>query len=225
MQSVDPSWSDVDDYIVEQLIGEDLALDACLVANRAAGLPPIDVSLTQGRMLELLARANRAENILEIGTLGGYSAICLARGLDDGGKLVTLELEPAYASVARRNIENAGLGSRVDILVGEAITALEGLLEQDRTPFDLVFVDADKQNYAAYLGYAIKLSRPGTLLIFDNVVREGRVIDPESEDPKVPGTRELYDALKNHPKVDATAIQTVGTKKWDGFLMAVVREE
>ena len=225
MQSVDPSWSDVDDYIVEQLIGEDLALDACLVANRAAGLPPIDVSLTQGRMLQLLARANRAENILEIGTLGGYSAICLARGLDDGGKLVTLELEPAYASVARRNIENAGLGSRVDILVGEAITALEGLLEQDRTPFDLVFVDADKQNYAAYLGYAIKLSRPGTLLIFDNVVREGRVIDPESEDPKVPGTRELYDALKNHPKVDATAIQTVGTKKWDGFLMAVVREE
>ena len=225
MQSADPSWSDVDDYIVEQLIGEDLALDACLAANRAAGLPPIDVSLTQGRMLELLARANRAENILEIGTLGGYSAICLARGLDDGGKLVTLELEPAYASVARRNIENAGLGSRVDILVGEAITALEGLLEQDRTPFDLVFVDADKQNYAAYLGYAIKLSRPGTLLIFDNVVREGRVIDPESEDPKVPGTRELYDALKNHPKVDATAIQTVGTKKWDGFLMAVVREE
>ena len=225
MQSVDPSWSDVDDYIVEQLIGEDLALDACLAANRAAGLPPIDVSLTQGRMLELLARANRAENILEIGTLGGYSAICLARGLDDGGKLVTLELEPPYASVARRNIENAGLGSRVDILVGEVITALEGLLEQDRTPFDLVFVDADKQNYAAYLGYAIKLSRPGTLLIFDNVVREGRVIDPESEDPKVPGTRELYDALKNHPKVDATAIQTVGTKKWDGFLMAVVREE
>ena len=225
MQSVDPSWSDVDDYIVEQLIGEDLALDACLVANRAAGLPPIDVSLTQGRMLQLLARANRAENILEIGTLGGYSAICLARGLDDGGKLVTLELEPAYASVARRNIENAGLGSRVDILVGEAIATLERLLEQDRTPFDLVFVDADKQNYAAYLGYAIKLSRPGTLLIFDNVVREGRVIDPESEDPKVPGTRELYDALKNHPKVDATAIQTVGTKKWDGFLMAVVREE
>ena len=225
MQSVDPSWSDVDDYIVEQLIGEDLALDACLAANRAAGLPPIDVSLTQGRMLQLLARANRAENILEIGTLGGYSAICLARGLDDGGKLVTLELEPAYASVARRNIENAGLGSRVDILVGEAIATLERLLEQDRTPFDLVFVDADKQNYAAYLGYAIKLSRPGTLLIFDNVVREGRVIDPESEDPKVPGTRELYDALKNHPKVDATAIQTVGTKKWDGFLMAVVREE
>ena len=225
MQSVDPSWSDVDDYIVEQLIGEDLALDACLVANRAAGLPPIDVSLTQGRMLQLLARANRAENILEIGTLGGYSAICLARGLDDGGKLVTLELEPAYASVARRNIENAGLGSRVEILVGDASETLENLLVEEHAPFDLVFVDADKQNYAAYLGYAIKLSRPGTLLIFDNVVREGRVIDPESEDPKVPGTRELYDALKNHPKVDATAIQTVGTKKWDGFLMAVVREE
>ena len=225
MQSADPRWSDVDDYIIEHLIGEDPVLEACLVANKAAGLPPIDVSMTQGRMLELLARANRAENILEIGTLGGYSAIWLARGLGEGGKLVTLELEPAYAIVARQNIENAGQGDKVDILVGEAIGTLDNLLEQGGAPFDLVFVDADKQNYAAYLDYAIKLSRPGALLIFDNVVREGRVIDPESDDPKLPGTRELYEVLKNHPKVDATAIQTVGTKKWDGFLMAVVREE
>lgn len=225
MQSADPRWSDVDDYIIEHLIGEDPVLDACLAANMTAGLPSIDVSMTQGRMLELLARANRAENILEIGTLGGYSAIWLARGLGEGGKLVTLELESEYAIVARQNIENAGQGNKVDILVGEAIATLEGLLEQDQTPFDLVFVDADKQNYAAYLDYGIKLSRPGALLIFDNVVREGRIIDPESEDPKVPGTRELYDVLKNHPKVDATAIQTVGAKKWDGFLIAVVREE
>lgn len=225
MQSADPCWSDVDDYIIEHLIGEDPVLDACLAANMAAGLPPIDVSMTQGRMLELLARANRAENILEIGTLGGYSAIWLARGLTEGGKLVTLELKPDYATVARQNIENAGLGDKVDIVVGDASQTLERLLEEQSAPFDLVFVDADKQNYAVYLDYAIRLSRPGALLIFDNVVREGRVIDPESEDPKVPGTRELYDVLKNHPKVDATAIQTVGTKKWDGFLMAVVREE
>lgn len=225
MQSADPRWSDVDDYIVEHLIGEDLALEACLAANRAAGLPPIDVSMTQGRMLELLARANRAENILEIGTLGGYSAIWLARGLGEGGKLVTLELEPDYAIVARQNIENAGQGDKVDILIGEATGTLDNLLEQGRAPFDLVFVDADKQNYAAYLDYAIKLSRPGAMLIFDNVVREGGVIDPESDDPKVPGTRKLFEVLKNHPKVDATAIQTVGAKKWDGFLMAVVREE
>ncbi|MGB5723282.1 MAG: O-methyltransferase [Parasphingorhabdus sp.] len=225
MQNADPRWSDIDDYIVEHLIGEDFALDACLVANAAAGLPPIDVSMTQGRMLELLARAHRAENILEIGTLGGYSAICLARGLGESGKLVTLELEPDYAAVARQNIEYAGQGDKVDIFVGDAVATLQGLLEQGRAPFDLVFVDADKQNYAAYLDYALKLARPGALLIFDNVVREGRVLDPQSEDPKVPGTRELYERLKNHPEVDATAIQTVGAKKWDGFLIAVVREE
>ncbi len=224
MKSADPRWSDVDDYIVEHLIGEGLVLDACLTANAAAGLPPIDVSMTQGRMLELLARANRAENILEIETLGGYSAICLARGLGDGGKLVTLELEPDFATVARLNIENAGQSDKVDILVGEAIETLEILLKQNGAPFDLVFVDADKQNYAAYLDYAIKLSRPSALLIFDNVVREGGIIDPESDDPKVPGTRELYDVLKNNPNVEATAIQTVGAKKWDGFLLAVVRE-
>tara|TARA_R110000787_G_scaffold16887_5_gene53356 strand:+ start:119955 stop:120632 length:678 start_codon:yes stop_codon:yes gene_type:complete len=225
VQSADPRWSDVDGYIVEHLIGEDPALDACLAANAAAGLPPIDVSITQGRMLELLARANKAENILEIGTLGGYSAICLARGLGDSGKLVTLELESGYAAVARKNIENAGLGDKVDIFVGEAVATLRGLVEQGQTLFDLVFVDADKQNYAAYLDYALKLSRPGTMLIFDNVVREGRVLDPSSDDPKVPGTRKLYEMLKNHPQLDATAIQTVGAKKWDGFLIAVVREE
>ncbi len=225
MQSADPRWSDVDDYIVEHLIGGDPALEACLAANAAAGLPPIDVSVPQGRMLELLARSNRAQNILEIGTLGGYSAICLARGLGEGGRLVTLELEPDHARVARRNLENAGQGSKVEICVGEAVTSLQGLLEQGGAPFDLVFVDADKQNYAAYLDYALKLSRPGALLIFDNVVREGRVVDPQSEDPKVPGTRKLYEMLKNHPKLDATAIQTVGAKKWDGFLMAVIREE
>ncbi|MFK7842082.1 MAG: O-methyltransferase [Sphingorhabdus sp.] len=224
MQDTDPRWSDVDDYIVEHLIGEDPAQDACLAANLAAGLPSIDVSIAQGRMLELLARSIRAQNILEIGTLGGFSAICLARGLAADGQLVTLELEPSYAEVARQNIQNAGQGDKVDILVGAAIGSLETLLGQGGKPFDLVFVDADKENYAAYLDYAIQLSRPGAMLIFDNVVRKGGVIDPDSDDPKVPGTRSLYEALKNHPNVDATAIQTVGSKKWDGFLMAIVRE-
>lgn len=223
MSNTDPRWSDVDDYIVAHLIGEDAVLDACLVANAAAGLPPIDVSATQGRMLELLARAVQARNILEIGTLGGYSTICLARSLSDEGRLVTLELEPDYAAVARQNIEKAGQGSKVQILVGEAIQSLIGLIKANAAPFDFVFIDADKQNYAAYLDHAVQLARPGAMLIFDNVVREGGVVDPQSDDPKVPGTRELYEALVNHPKVDATAIQTVGSKKWDGFLMAIVR--
>ncbi|WP_430414861.1 O-methyltransferase [Parasphingorhabdus sp.] len=219
----DPRWSDVDDYIVAHLIGEDPVLEACLAANAAAGLPPIDVSATQGRMLELLARAIQAKNILEIGTLGGYSTICLARSLSDEGRLVTLELEPDFAAVARENIERAGQGRRVEILVGEAIQSLTDIRKSDATPFDFVFIDADKQNYATYLDHAVQLARPGAMLIFDNVVREGGIVDPQSDDPKVPGTRELYQALVNHPKVDATAVQTVGSKKWDGFLLAIVR--
>ncbi len=223
MAKSDPNWSDVDDYIVAHLIGEDEALDGCLAANEKAGLPAIDVSPAQGRMLELLARGVGARRILEIGTLGGYSAIWLARALSGNGRLVSLELEPDYAAVARRNIERAGLGDRVEIMVGEAAHGLSILDEGDTDPFDFVFVDADKENYAIYLDYAIRLSRPGAMLVFDNVVREGGVIDPDSADPKVPGTRALYAALQNHPQVDATAIQTVGSKKWDGFLLAVVR--
>lgn len=225
LQSSDPRWSDVDAYIVEHLIGEDRALEACLRANAAAGLPPIDVSPPQGRLLELMARAVQAKHVLEIGTLGGFSAICLARGLGQGGRLTTLELEPRYAEVAQANIDKAGQGDRVDIRVGDACQSLEQMLHQDIVPFDMVFVDADKQSYAVYLDYAVRLSRPGALLIFDNVVREGDVINPASTDPKVPGTRALYEALHDHPKIDATAIQTVGAKKWDGFLMAVIDKE
>ncbi len=213
-------WSDVDDYIVDHLIGDDPVGAACLAANEAAGLPAIDVSVAQGRMLRILAQSLRAQRILEIGTLGGYSAICLAQALPAGGKLVTLELDPAYAEVARSNIERAGLSERVDILVGDAGTSLAAM---EGPPFDLVFVDADKHGYAAYLEHAIRLSRPGTLIIFDNVVREGEVLNPDSADPKVPGTRALYEAISHNEKVDATAIQTVGAKKWDGFLMAVVK--
>lgn len=224
MAKSDPSWSDVDDYIVEHLIGNDPALDACLAANAREDLPAIDVSTTQGRMLELLARGVGAKRILEIGTLGGYSAISLARALPEDGHLVSLELEPEYAALARSNIEKAGLAPKVEIIVGEAVKSLAALEASDASRFDFVFVDADKENYAAYLEHAIRLSRPGAMLVFDNVVREGEVINADSSDPKVPGTRALYGALQDHPLVDATAIQTVGSKKWDGFLLGIVRD-
>lgn len=223
MSVSDPAWSAVDDYIVDRLIGEDGALDAALENNRRAGLPAIDVSLAQGKLLQLLASGVGARRILEIGTLGGYSTICLARALGEDGVLITLELEPEYAAVARSNINHAGVGHRVDIRIGLACDTLEEMCSEDEAVFDFVFVDADKDNYAAYLDYAVRLSRPGTMLVFDNVVREGEVINPQSSDPKVPGTRQLYDALKGNGKIDATAIQTVGSKKWDGFLLALVQ--
>lgn len=223
MAKSDPSWSEVDDYIVQHLIGDDPVQDSCLAANARAGLPAIDVSPAQGRMLELLARGVQAQQILEIGTLGGYSAIWLARALPDDGRLISLELEPAYADVARSNIERAGLADKVEIVIGEAVGSLAALQAKGLSAFDFIFVDADKENYATYLDYAVQLSRPGAMLVFDNVVREGGVVNPDSDDPKVPGTRALYSALQNHPKVSATAIQTVGSKKWDGFLLAVVQ--
>ena len=218
-----PGWSAVDDYIVDQLIGEDAVLDAALAHNREGGLPPIDVSPAQGKLLQLLAKGIGARRILEIGTLGGYSTIWLARALGEGGKLVTLELDPDYAAVARANIDRAGSGDAVDIRIGPACNTLEEMCAAGEAAFDFVFVDADKQNYAAYLDYAVRLARAGTMLVFDNVVREGGILDPDSDDPKVPGTRQLYEALKNNPRIDATAIQTVGQKKWDGFLLALVR--
>lgn len=198
-------------------------LEAALAYNRRAGLPPIDVSPAQGKLLQLLAKGIGATRILEIGTLGGYSTIWLARALGAGGRLVTLELDPGYAAVARANIDRAGLGEAVDIRIGPACDTLEAMDVADAVAFDFVFVDADKDNYAAYLDHAIRLARPGAMLVFDNVVREGEILNPDSDDPKVPGTRRLYAALKDNPRIDATAIQTVGHKKWDGFLLALVQ--
>lgn len=215
-------WKQVDDYIVGHLIGSDPDQDKTLEENRKAGLPAIDVSAAQGKMLQLLAKGVGAKRILEIGTLGGYSTIWLARALPNDGRIVSLEIEDEYARVAERNIDNAGHGRSVEIVTGPAIQSLEAMVQNDDEPFDLVFIDADKQSYDDYLNYAIKLSRSGAMLIFDNVVREGEILDPESDDPKVPGTRALYEKLKNNPAVDATAVQTVGSKKWDGFLLAVV---
>ncbi len=223
MPDGDQRWSAVDDYISDHLIGEDAIQQETLEANRKAGLPAIDVSAAQGKMLQLLAKGVGAKRILEIGTLGGYSTIWLARALPENGIVVTLELEESYAQIARTNISKTGLDDKVEIIVGEAIATLSALVHKGTDPFDFVFIDADKQNYAPYLEHAIRLSRPGATLIFDNVVREGEILNPESDDPKVPGTRALYEVLQNHPKVDATAVQTVGSKKWDGFLLAITR--
>jgi predicted O-methyltransferase YrrM len=214
-------WQAVDDYIAGELLGEDDALAATLTNNEARGLPPIDVSPAQGKMLFLLAQVAGARRILEIGTLGGYSTIWLARALPDGGELVTLELEAHHAAVARANLDRAGVSDKVEIRVGPAADSLAAMTGE--APFDFVFVDADKQNNAHYVEEAIRLGRPGTTIIVDNVVREGGVLDADSDDERIIGTRALFDMLSADVRVDATAVQTVGAKKWDGFVLARVR--
>lgn len=212
------AWNGVDDYIGERLLGEDQALIAALAANTRAGLPQIDVSPPQGKMLHLFARMAGAQRILEIGTLGGYSTIWLARALPAGGRLVTIEVDAHHAEVARENLRRAGVDAFVEIMVGAALDVLPSL----SGPFDLVFIDADKQSNAAYVEHALRLSRPGTVIIVDNVVREGQILDEASADPRVTGTRALFDYVASEPRLSATAVQTVGSKKWDGFLLAVV---
>lgn len=214
-------WQAVDDYIADKLLGADDALAATLANNAAHGLPPIDVSAAQGKMLFLLAQTAGAKNILEIGTLGGYSTIWLARALPVDGRLVTLELEPHHADVARTNLERAGMGGLVDIRVGPAIDTLAAMAGE--VPFDFVFIDADKQSNAHYVREAIRLGRPGTTIVVDNVVREGGVLEVDSDDERIVGTRALFDMLADEPRLDATAVQTVGAKKWDGFVLARVR--
>ncbi|HEX5899361.1 MAG TPA: O-methyltransferase [Solirubrobacteraceae bacterium] len=215
-------WTAVDRYLVDRLLEPDEALDAALEASAAAGLPAHDVSPTQGRLLELLACIQGARTILELGTLGGYSTICLARGLAPDGRLVTLEANPHYAEVARANIARAGLGEVVELRVGLAETALARLAADGDGPFDLIFIDADKAGNAQYLSWALALSRPGTVIVADNVVRGGAVAEPGSEDPSVVGVRRFFDLLAAQAHVRATAIQTVGEKGYDGFALAVV---
>lgn len=218
----DPSWTAVDDFIIDHLLGPDEALAAALAANAGGGLPPIDVSATQGKMLHLLARIAGAKRILEIGTLGGYSTIWLVRALPPTGTLVTLELDPHHAAVARGNIAAAGFTAQVDVRVGPAIDTLDAMIAGGEGPFDLVFIDADKPGNVAYLRAAIALGRPGTTIVVDNVVREGGVLDTASDDPRIQGTRALFEAVAAEPRLSATAVQTVGAKKWDGFLLAVL---
>ncbi len=215
-------WAAVDRYVEELLVRPDPALDAALAAGAAAGLPPHDVSPAQGKLLELLARAVGARSILEIGTLGGYSTIWLARALSPDGRLITLEVDPGYAEVARANIERAGLADVVELRVGPALDTLPELVAEGRGPFDLVFLDADKQSNPEYLRWALELTRRGSLIVADNVVRGGEVLDAASEDARVQGIRRFHELLAAEPRVSATAIQTVGRKGWDGFALALV---
>ncbi len=222
LNAQDAAWTAVDKYIADHLLGDDRVLAAVLAANTEAGLPDIDVSPAQGKMLHLLARMAGAKRILEIGTLGGYSTICLARALPADGSLITLEIDQHHAEVAWRNVKAAGLGDRVDIRIGMAIDTLDAMIEEREAPFDLVFIDADKPSNVDYLEAALAMSRPGTTIVFDNVIREGQVLDAENDDPRVIGTRALFEAVAAEPRLSATAVQTVGVKKWDGFLLAVV---
>ncbi|KWX00485.1 O-methyltransferase [Carbonactinospora thermoautotrophica] len=215
-------WTAVDRYITDLLVPSDPALDATLQASAAAGLPPINVSPAQGKLLHLLARAQGARTILEIGTLGGYSTIWLARALPADGRLITLEADPKHAEVARANIARAGLADVVEVRLGRALDTLPRLAAEGHGPFDLIFIDADKPSNPDYFAWALKLSHPGSLIITDNVVRDGAVIDADSDDPRVQGTRRFFELLAAEPRVSATAIQTVGDKGYDGFAIALV---
>lgn len=217
-------WNAVDSYLCDTVLGDDEVLARVLDSNRAAGLPAIDVAPNQGKLLMLLARVTGARTVLEIGTLGGYSTIWLARGLPPDGRVVTLEANEHHADVARGNLATAQLSPRVDVLVGPALDTLPALADHDAAPFDMVFIDADKPSNPHYLDWAIRLGRPGTLIVCDNVVRGGRVVDGDSTDGSVIGTRALLDRLGTDPRVDATAIQTVGSKGWDGFALAIVTD-
>ncbi|OBA33780.1 methyltransferase [Rhodococcus sp. 852002-51564_SCH6189132-a] len=214
------NWSATDNYLTDVLIGDDPALSSALEANAAAELPPIDVSAPQGKFLHLLARIRGARRVLEIGTLGGYSTIWLARAVGESGRVVTLEYERKHAEVARANLDRAGVGDRVDIRVGPALDSLPGLVDGD--PFDLVFIDADKENNSNYVRAALGLSRPGTVIVVDNVVRAGAIVDQGSDDERVRASRDVLELLAREPRLDATALQTVGSKGWDGFALAVV---
>jgi predicted O-methyltransferase YrrM len=217
-------WSAVDRYIVDRLILVDPALEDALRDSEAAGLPSIHVTPAFGKLLHLLARVCAARNVLEIGTLGGYSTIWLARALPPGGRLITLEANATHADVARANIARAAVSDVVDIRLGRAQDTLPQLAAEGRDPFDLVFIDADKESSVEYFEWALRLTRPGSMILVDNVIRDGAIIDAASTDARVQGVRRFYERLAAEPRVSATAIQTVGGKGYDGFAMAIVKE-
>jgi predicted O-methyltransferase YrrM len=218
------TWTAVDRYLTDLLEPSDAALDAALAASVAAGLPSINVSPAQGKVLQLLARIQGARNILEIGTLGGYSTIWLARALPASGRLLTLEFDPKHAEVARANLARAGLAGVVELRVGRALDTLPQLAAEGRGPFDFIFIDADKPSTADYFAWSLKLSRRGSVIIVDNVVRKGAVTDAANDDPRVQGMRRFFDALAAEKRVSATVLQTVGSKGYDGFAIAFVVE-
>lgn len=216
------TWNAVDTYLNDVLVKPDAVLEAALRASDAAGMPAISVSAPQGKLLNLLARIHGARSILEIGTLGGYSAIWLARALPPGGRLITLELDPKHAQVARANLERAGFANIAQVRVGRALDSLQDLSREAAGPFDFIFIDADKPSNPDYFAWALKLSRRGTVIVVDNVVRSGAVADPANTDAAVQGVRRLNLMLGAEPRVSATAIQTVGSKGHDGFALALV---
>lgn len=216
------TWAQVDSYLVDKSIPTDAALEWAQAATAQAGMPEISVSAAQGRLLQILATSLRARAILEIGTLGGYSTIWLARGLAPGGRIITLEKEQKHADVARANIARAGFADVVDVRVGSALDTLPKLESQHVGPFDFIFIDADKRNIPAYFEWALKLSHPGTMIMVDNVIRDGKVIDANSGDSNVDGVRRFFDMLISTSRVTATAIQTVGAKGYDGFALLAV---
>jgi predicted O-methyltransferase YrrM len=215
-------WTKVDDYINEALVPGDAALENAVQKSNEAGLPQIQVSPSQGKLLHLLARTIGARRILEIGTLGGYSTIWLARALPPDGKLITLEFSPKHAEVAKGNIAAAGLAEKVELRLGPALETLPKLAAEKQAPFDFIFIDADKKSMPEYFDWALKLSRKGTLIFADNVVRSGGVVDADSTDPDIQGVRRFYQALHSEPRVCVTAVQTVGSKGYDGYALALV---
>jgi predicted O-methyltransferase YrrM len=219
-----PVWTEVDDYFGDLLAPSDGQLDAALRANAQQDLPQIDVSRLQGKFLDFLIRVSGARRVLEIGTLGGYSTLWMARALPEGGRIVTLELSPHHARVARDNLDNAGVLERVELRVAPAVESLTALVAEAVKPFDLIFIDADKQSYPEYLEWSLKLARVGTVIVADNVVRGGRVIEPASDDANVLGVRRFAERVAQEPRLSATVLQTVGTKGYDGFALAVVVE-
>ncbi|UTH75730.1 O-methyltransferase [Chromobacterium sp. IIBBL 290-4] len=218
----DTNWTRLDAYYSEQLVKQDDALQAALDDSAAAGLPAIQVPPNQGKFLNLLARIHGAKRILEIGTLGGYSAIWLARALPADGKLVTLEFEPRHVEIAAANLRRAGVADKVEILQGDAAASLRRLIEQQAAPFDFIFIDADKPNNPLYLELALQLSRPGTVIVGDNVARQGEVGNAASADPAIQGIRRFIELMGDNPRLSATAVQTVGAKGYDGFALAIV---
>jgi len=213
-------WSAVDNYMISELIPQDEVLEKVLENNQRAGLPEHDVAANQGQLLALFVRMTQARRILEIGTLGAYSSIWMARALPADGKLTTLEADPTHARIARQNIHLAGLDDRIELIEGPALRSLENF--GDVAPFDMIFIDADKPNNPGYLERALHYSRPGTLIVGDNVVRDGEVINRQSDDARVQGVRRFIEMLGDNPRLSATALQTVGVKGWDGFTLALV---
>jgi predicted O-methyltransferase YrrM len=218
----DNLWTKVDDYVVGLLSPSDSVLDQALADSDAGGLPQISVAPNQGKFLEILAAIHGSKRILEIGTLGGYSTIWLARALPPEGRLVSLELEQHHADVARKNLERAGFAAQVEVRVGPAVQTLRALISADVEPFDFIFIDADKEGYPDYLELSLALSGPGTLIVADNVVRDGEVVDPMSSDERVQGVRTFLEMAAGEPKLHGTVIQTVGSKGYDGFALFVV---